>query len=212
MTPDRYGPLPSLLDVPMAVAAELDAWMPEYLRALERQRGLELGAVPTPSAAIVRHAGIWRRGEKLPVSVVWPSGVVDYEIDPDSGNQTGTLQLGVLVCAGGSNEELTARNLHLYVAAARSILLHRGGLGGLTTGLREIDTDLTTIDPEDRGRTRAGATIAYEAPDVFLGQVGAGPPLDADPREDPRPPWPPVELFETDHTSVEQSAHPSDPD
>lgn len=202
--PDRFAPIPDVYDIAAALGRLIDAWMDEYLAAIERQAtDLEPGQTKRPPVARVRHAGIWRRGDGAPAVVVWPEGIVDEREDP--GGQTfGTVQLGVLLIAAASNEDATTRIAQRYTAAARAILLQRPVVVTASDGtqahhrLRPADAsaDFLAIDAAESGRIRAGITLSYLARNVYLGRRDGGPPPDAEPRPDPSGPWPPTPTFD----------------
>jgi hypothetical protein len=212
MTADRFAEVPLLLAPALAMAEALDTWWPEYLRALERQRPeLDLDDLPIPAATIVRHADVWRIAEQAATAIIWPSRVSDFRVDPDDGVETATVEVGLLVVAQGPDEQQTARNLDYLLGAARAILMHQRGLGGITSGLTTDAIEMGALDPGQRGRTRAGATVMYSAPNVVVGHSFSGPPPGSEPRPDPRPPWPPVPTVATTHVRVEATSHPNDP-
>ncbi|MGE4424996.1 MAG: hypothetical protein AB7G37_00925 [Solirubrobacteraceae bacterium] len=207
--PDQYRPIPDIYDVADGLARLLDAWMPEYLAAIERHAlDLEVDTLARPARVIVRHAGLLRRAEQTPAIVVFPAGLTDIVPDPD-GQVTGTAQLGVFVVVDTPSEDSTTRLVHRHASAVKACLLHRHP-ATVCQGLTLIDEDDTAVDVADQGRVRAGVTLSYEAHGVDLGHRRGGPPPGADPREDPLPPWPPVPTVATTHLTVD-TVGPSDP-
>jgi hypothetical protein len=211
---DRFQTIPIVYDVARALGDLIDAWMSEYLAAIERQApDLTPGDLERPVAAKIRHAGIWRRGEQTPAIVVWPEGVIEPQYDPE-GSRWGTVQLAVLVVAAGPNEDATTLLAQRYAAAVDSLLdqrpvaVDRDGQPHLHR-LLVHDIDYTALDVAERGRVRAGITLGYHAPGVYLGNRHGGPPPGADPRPDPTEPWPTAPTIELPaHVEVE----PIDPD
>jgi hypothetical protein len=206
MSADRYGPLVSRWKVAQGLKDDLEAWMPEYVAAYERQNtdteghAIEPGSTIVPQSYTVRHAAMIRAGEQLPALVIWVVGTTDKLVDPD-GTMWGTLELGVFVVASSNDIATTGDLLHRHTAAVSALLLDRPTCGGLARDLEPIDEDFTRIDPE-RERTLVAADLRYAAHGVLLGQRGAGPPSDADPRPDPHQPWPPVPTVATADVDV----------
>ena len=197
-TPDRFGAIADVLDVARGVARDIDLWSGEYLAALLRQRPdlVDLGPAPL-NPAVVRHAGIWRPQEATPAVVVWIEDDRDYDRDPDrAAPMVGTVEVSVAIVVSTTPEHL-ATLLHAYVAVVRKLLLDRRTAGGVCRRLVPTGADHAGIDSEERGDTLAQSVLTFDAVGVSLGVPGAGPPIDADPRDDPSQPWPPLEHFET---------------
>lgn len=184
--PDAYGPVPTLWTPAEAFAAELSAWGPEHLAAMERQTDdLDPGDTP-PLHLVVEHAPIWRREHQVPAGIVWIAGVTDHTWDPD-GHITATVQVGVHIVAGGLE---VGHLVHRYGAIVRAISFARPTMGGHCRRLKLIDEDYSPIDPQERGRALAGAVLSFDAIGVTLGRTPSGPLPGSVPREDPLPPWP----------------------
>lgn len=195
--PDRFAPIPDTYVVAAALAKLVDDWMPEYLAAIERRDpDLQPGQSARPRPARIRHAGIWRRGEPAPAVVVWPAGLRDEQHDPTSGAFYATVQLGLMFVAQAKDEDATARLVQRYASAARALMLQRpitvvqANGDSASHALRWRDEDYMGADIAEEGRTRASVRFAYDAPRVYLGNRGGGPPPDATPRPDPTGPWP----------------------
>ncbi|WP_210492297.1 hypothetical protein [Patulibacter sp. SYSU D01012] len=203
LPPDRIEAIPDVYDVAAALGRLLDSWLDEYLAAIERRAAdLAVGDIQRPVRSIVRHAGIWRRGEQTPAVVVWPEGTTDEEEDPE-GNLFGTVPVSVLLVAAAQDEDATTRLAQHYAAAARAIVLHHPIAVTDADGtvrrhrLHPAGANYLAIDAEERGRVRAGVTLSYAARNVFLGNRRGGPPPGATPRPDVTPPWPPGPTIET---------------
>lgn len=184
--PDAYGPVPTLWTPAEAFAAELSAWGPEHLAAMERQTDdLDPGDTP-PLHLVVEHAPIWRREHQVPAGIVWIAGVTDHTWDPD-GHITATVQVGVHIVAGGLE---VGHLVHRYGAIVRAISFARPTMGGHCRRLKLIDEDYTGLDPGERGRVLASGDLSFDAIGVSLGKQPSGPSEHDTPRPDPRPPWP----------------------
>lgn len=214
--PDRILEIPDLYNVPAALGRLLDAWMPEYLAAIERQDDdLELGQLPRPRPAIVRHAGIFGVNDHPPAVVVWSVDVGDHDEDPD-GPQIGTVPLGVMVVASAATPSKTTRVVHRYAAAVRAILMHHpltlpGTAGPRRHRLHPLPEDHSPWTEGARGSVIAGLVLMYEAHQVYLGRRDGGPPPGSTPRDDPYPPWPPAPTVLTTQVDVIPTATPLDP-
>lgn len=208
-TNDQFGPIASRWAVAEGLLADLKRWMPEYLAAGDRQEGRTAGATPAVASWSTRHAAVARPGERPPAVIVWLARVADYRSDPD-GTVTGDLDLGVYILAGAKNTATTGEVLHRYVAAVFAVLLDHPTCDGLAEWIEPAGEDFTRTIPE-KARVLQSAEIRLTAGGVVLGRRGAGPPPGSTPRDDPRPPWPPVPTVATTHVRVEATSHPNDP-
>ena len=204
-----FGPIISRWTIVTDWLDEIRAWLPEYLAVYERQEGLTVGKTARPTTFVARHAGIVRSGEKPPAIVVWPAGVTDEEVDPDTNVVSGTLQLGLLVIAGANSAAATGDVLHRFTAALTALLYDRTTVAGHAADLRLVDEDFEGIEP-DRERTLLEARLSYEAYGVLLGQRHAGPPPGSDPRRDPTRPWPPEPVAESADVQIVPIRDPED--
>ena len=138
-----YGPIVSGFEVEQALATLIREWMPDYLRALESQRGLPDGKLPNFKTEVPTSFDADRlREDQLPaLSIIAPGMTERPEVHGD-GTYFARWQADcVSVCSGAGNRQ--ARRLaQWYTAALRALVVQH----------QQLDpTELTVIAVDPMG-------------------------------------------------------------
>lgn len=181
-----YGSIVTSGIVEDAVQATLVAWLPEYLEELARQDA----SIPDETLPMIRS---WHRTDRfrdaLPEQHV-PAGII---IAGDGASQvggTGEFVAGVWPVTVGiivesDDYETTRRLAGLYIAAARSVLVHKSRLG--KDGWKASWVGENTALVEDTAaRTMYGGVTVFEVsvPEVMKARGGPATPA-VDPHDTP---------------------------
>lgn len=198
------GNIVTAWDVEQAVKATLQTWLDSYLTDCERQsngrwaiRSLSRPPHPVQSWEIVsEYHDI--PGRILPaISIESRTMATAPDIEAE-GDVTGRWAISVQALVKNKNRGLLRDELSMYEAAIRTILMHKGGLGGFADGTVLGPSNLALIPP-DRDRTLAGCEvpIVVIVPQTNLRTGGPDTPDDPPPVAPP-----PTSPTDPDHVST----------
>jgi hypothetical protein len=173
-----------------AVAETIKTWMETYLREVERQAGVVEHLALPRSYNIRPETDSWPE-EQLPGLVVVSAGTSAQPIKAGDGVFTAPFRVAAVIFAKGTSKDNVRRNVRLYTAAIRAILLQKRGLGGLSDGIIwESENFHDSIPGAERSLAAGDVTVVYNIPEIV--SFSGGPMAPADPVAQPGSEWPEV--------------------
>lgn len=200
-----FGPFIDPEEIEQAAKTTLVAWIPTYLREIERVKELDQGALSNPRSyvTISEAEPDWKAEDQLPVVLLLSPGTEGVPQRQGDGGYSASWALAVGVVASARDQEATRRLVRMYGLAVRTILVQKGSLGirAKTHWQGERHSDL---NPES-SRTIAIhiSEFLVEIDDVanaFGGPSAPAPDLDPD-----SPEWPEIQ---TADVTVEATEDP----
>lgn len=187
-----FGPIVHAGQVEQAAEQTLRAWLPTYLREIERQHGRAQLALPAPRSWITLSQGDrpedWPESG-LPAVLLMCPGLASQPEREGSGRYRARwdLQCGVVVSA--SRPAATRELAQLYGAAVRATVLQRPSLGGFAQAVTWTDEENGDMPPDD-SRSLGYVAVTFtvdvlEAVDALAGPAAPAPDADPDGQE-----WP----------------------
>ena len=204
------GNIVTAWDVEQAVKTTLQTWLDTYLTDCERQsngrwaiRGIQRPPDPEQSWEIVsEYTDI--PAKILPaISIESSAMATDPEIEAE-GDVTGRWSITVQTVVKGQNRPHSRDIASMYEAAIRTILMHKGGLGGFADATVVGRSNFTLI-PASRGKTLVGCEVPLTVivPQTNLRTSGPEEPDDPPPVDPP-----PTSPTDPDHLSTNVSITP----
>lgn len=139
--------------------------------------------------------------DNLPAVIAVSGGVGEMPEQAGTGIYEATWRLGIGIVAKGPTKLITNRNIKIYAATIRAIMLQQRSLGGVTSGMYWLGEDYTDR-PSDQARTLGTAVVLFNVvvPAVVNAADGPlAPPSDGQPGSE----WPEVEEIDLVVTEME---------
>lgn len=187
----KLKPIISAHQVEDAVEATLKTWFNTYLREIEIQLNLLALALPDPKSYTVVNELDDFPELQLPRVLIISPGMAGPPRPEGDGTLTGFFRVGIGIVAQGNSRESTNRNIKLYAAATRAILLQKPGLGGLATNIDLESEEYDEYSP-DQSRTLGVASLVtiVTVPGIVNRRGGPGVPVPPVPDTIPDSDWP----------------------
>jgi hypothetical protein len=194
---NRIGGIIDKDDVVQAVLTVYRVWLPSYLAETERIKGLVPGKLPPPRTLTAKNyrPENWPE-QSLPLVLAISPGLASRPEKDGRWTHRCKWRVDSVVVVSANEEGLAERNVGMYAAALRVVLLQRSGLdgalGGNVRGTEWADEGYNDIfRAEERTIKAARVTHLIDVGNVADSAPGWTEPPD-DPIEDPGP-WPVVE-------------------
>ena len=213
---DPFGPMVSGFDVEQAVVHCIRRWMPNYLRAFERQRGLEEGWLPfyryqTPTSADTDRL----REDDMPALAIVARGLAASQGRTRTGaarrydsNRTFVARFALdchSVCVGPGRHQ-ARQYAQWYTAALRTLLFQHRSLDPSALNVFGLDVTGerygTRTPTEERTHGEGVVTIEIDVADVMQ-NIGPSPMY---PPSDPDEPLPELPFVDSHEITVERSS------
>lgn len=128
-----------------ALLAHCKKWIPTYLREVERQRTMTVGAIALPKSYLTLDDPMMNNpGLGFPVCAVTVARETGYGMNSDS-ELSAWYDAGVEISFMSNNANALRRRLHMYNAAIRSSLIQHPSLGGLAEAIEPGETSYLEI-------------------------------------------------------------------
>jgi hypothetical protein len=199
-----FGPFLTLSDVEDAVLAHVRAWIPDYLREVERHlvtrpsgQTLVPGTLPLPkSYERASQVDKWPESQ-LPAVVFSSPGLADGGLRRDgAGTYEGTWVVALHSVVAGNDDRSTRWLAGAYTAALRLLMTQQAMVEGLDVEAVEYADEAYDQIPHVRARSLMAGTATFELTVRDLASASAGPSAPSgEPATDPGP-WPEVEETE----------------
>lgn len=199
-----FGPIVGPGQVEAAAEQTLRAWLPSYLAELERQTGLEAGALPLPAGyqTVSDLDHLVEQALGGPILVLVSPGITDAPIAREAGITGARWTLNAVAIVPAESRARAHVLAGAYATAIRWTLVQQGSLGGLAAAVDWVDEEYLAIATDDRRVLGAGRVeVAVEVAVVLDRQAGPLPPPAADPAA-PYPDWPTADPVEVDLTRM----------
>lgn len=157
-----FGSLVSGDEIEEAVVATLQAWVPTYLRELERHFDLDPGALPAPrsySTVSDRDPARWPE-DQIPAVVVMSPGLAGDPVRRGDGSYRLAWSVAIGVVVSASSQAATRKLARRYAAAVRLIVVQHPALGGIAAGVDFTDESYDDL-ARDRERSLAAGAVTF---------------------------------------------------
>jgi hypothetical protein len=171
-------------DLEQSILDSLSTWFPTYLREIERQTGITVGSTKPPVNYSNRNKFDTLAGEAVPKVVCISPGTVGGPIV--SGRSISmTWAVGVGVVMAARSEGLANKQIKIYGAAARAIVLQQFLRTGVVVDIQFLSENYEDLPvrTQNQHARAAGVYFAMNVSDIVRkGGMGIGP---LEPDEDP---------------------------
>jgi len=173
------------------IKAQIEEWMPTYIREVERQFFGQMDRIPMPKSVTSRNQFDKFPEDQLPMIVVVNSGLADEPIKHGDGVHTAWWAIGIGIIASASTEEASRQITDVYGAAIRALLLQKPDIGGNAAGVEWVDEIYDDLPTDDQARSLRSARLVFRVlvDDVVTSWGGPAEPDDPDPAM-PGSQWP----------------------
>lgn len=201
-----FGPLVHSGKVEQAVQSTLQAWIPTYLREIERQHDKDQGSLPSPrsyrlvseSADPVR----WPE-DQLPSIIILCPGFAQEPDHQGSGAYRARYAVSVAAMVSARDQGATRQLARLYGIAIAAVLLQKPSLNDFASGVQWVDESYDDI-PNDQQRSLACAIEGFTVDVDRVLDTTQGP-LTADASEEEESPeWTEIEEVIIETESLEE--------
>jgi hypothetical protein len=124
-----YGPLIAATDIEDAIQAVLQEWIGGYLFELERQHGLEVGALPEPRSWITSAQIEKFPEDQTPCVVITSPGTLDEPAADGRGLYRARWRIDIATQAVAGGNRIALRLARLYTAAMRAVAVQHQDAG-----------------------------------------------------------------------------------
>jgi hypothetical protein len=171
-------------DLEQAVLDSLHTWFPTYLREVERQIGMAEGTNKPPVNYSNRNKFDSLAGEAVPkVVCISPGTIGNPIVSGRSISMTWAVGVGVVMAA--RSEGLANKQIKIYGAAARAIVLQQFPKAGIAIDIQLLSENYEDLPvrTQNQHARAAGVYFTMNSPDIVRkGGMGIGP---LEPDEDP---------------------------
>lgn len=189
-------------DVERCVLDTLKLWSNTYISELERQNGMEAGALARVKGWTLAPSFDKWPEDQLPGVLVICTGLVPPPERKGDGVHLARWNVEVGVCCSARTQQQSHEQAMLYLAAHRAIVLQQSSLGGNVLATTWLDESYDVLDYDDVRSLYAGtATFMVEIDNVT--NTYAGPAHPDVPYADWTLPWPVDVEVETHDVTVE---------
>lgn len=183
-------------DLETKTVSTLETWFPVYIRELELQHAIPLGALPNPRSFITTDKLDREAADQMPAIVIVSPGLSGRSPRQEGD---GTFRCFFHVAAGvfvsSHSRQETKKLVRYYTAIARTILLQKQSLGGYASGTTWQDESYDDNFSFTDEQTVGAGQVVFEVEVAGVVNRFGGPASSAlpDPDEQPGSTWPLVE-------------------
>lgn len=150
-------------DIERLTETLLQKWFPTFLKETELQHAIPVGTVlaPDPKNYTRRNEYSDIPGEELPKVVIISPGLIGTPMMSGNGQFRAIWRLGIAVATAAETEEIAKLHCDVYGAAAREIMLKRGG--------KELGAKVNWLDEQYPSLPLGNALQRYRAAALWFG-------------------------------------------
>jgi hypothetical protein len=195
----------SSVELERSVIETLQAWLPTYLREVERQMGRTMGQIPPPRSYSTATTFESENYDQMPAILVVSPGLFEEPESDGDGTYAAVWSIGVAAIVAAKDEVTTREVARIYGAAIRAIMLHHQIYGSLKLGAGTTWLDESYDDiPELASRSLQAAQLIFTIRVDDVVTKWAGPLEPPDPDTQPGADWPTVETVEVNVEQTDQ--------
>lgn len=165
-----------------ATINQLVKWIPTYIREVERQLEIPIGAIPYPKYYTNRNSFDIVPGEDFPKVVVISPGVQGSPRAKGDGQYMATWSLGIGVGVAAETEPIANMLAKIYGAAVRAIMVHKQSLGGIAQVITWVDETYDDLPITSQNQLYKAAALYFNVECENVVTKWAGP---EEPDEEP---------------------------